>query len=278
MRTMVMLMPKPNTRLRSVRLALRMSQADLARAVRDAGARAGEPNTCSAKAVQRWEAGAEPRGAYLRALELATGQPAENLGFRADEKYGIDTQALGVADTGTWLQPEPQPAGNSLNGIWISRYEYESSGRGEWFTSAHYVLVVQRGARVQIRSLPGSAPGRLLMDLTINGVALTGSWTEETNPGGYYQGATYVGAIQMLLEPSGRKMAGKWAGFGRDYDVNTGPWSLELVTRDTSLETQEKYNRPVDDLTQDGPPKVMEAPGRALIRNLTHQEADPWQP
>jgi len=76
---------------------------------------------------------------------------------------------------------------------------------------------------------------------------ITGTWTEETNPGGYYQGAVYHGAIQMLVEPTGRKMSGKWAGFGRDFDVNTGPWSLELITHDTSPETMEKYNRPVID-------------------------------
>jgi hypothetical protein len=42
-------------------------------------------------------------------------------------------------------------------------------------------------------------------------------------------GAVYHGAIQLLLEPTGRKMTGKWVGFGRDFDLNTGPWSLEIV-------------------------------------------------
>jgi transcriptional regulator with XRE-family HTH domain len=240
-------MAAPNTRLREVRRSLHMSQAELARAIRAAGERAGEPNACTATTIQRWEAGAEPRGVYLRALELATGQPAENLGF-ASERYGLDTTALGMA-ADRWLEPEPRTDVAPLNGIWLSRYEYESSGRGAWFSSAHYVLVIQRGARIQVRSLPRTAPGRLLMDLTVNGQAVTGTWTEETNPGGYYQGAVYHGAIQMLLEPSNRKMDGKWAGFGRDYEVNTGPWSLELVTHDTSQETQEQYNRPVEDKT-----------------------------
>lgn len=26
----------------------------------------------------------------------------------------------------------------------------------------------------------------------------------------------------MLVEPTGRRMAGKWVGFGKDFDVNTG--------------------------------------------------------
>ena len=62
------------------------------------------------------------------------------------------------------------------------------------------------------------------MDLTANGQVLTGTWTEETNPAGYYHGAVYHGAIQLLLEPTGRRMTGKWVGFGRDFDLNTGPW------------------------------------------------------
>ena len=247
MGVMLMMAAQPNARLRAVRRSLHMSQADLARAVRQAGERSGEPNGCTPQHVQRWEAGAvqTPRGSYLRALEIATGQPAENLGFRADEKYGLDTQALGMAGE-TWPEPQPRTDTAPLNGIWLSRYEYESSGRGAWFASSHYVMVIQQGARLQVRSLPETAPGRLLMELTVNGQAVTGNWTEETNPGGYYQGAVYHGAIQMLLEPSGRKMAGKWAGFGRDFDVNTGPWSLELVTHDTTPEAQERYNRPAE--------------------------------
>lgn len=247
----VVMMSEPNTRLRAVRTAMHMSQAELAKAIRAAGARAGEPNTCTYRQVQRWEAGAEPRGAYLRALEMATGQPAENLGFRADERYGLDVGALGIASD-AWLEPEPQTDTAPLNGIWLSRYEYESSGRGAWFSNSHYVMVLQQGGRVQVRSLPGTTPGRMLMDLTVNGQAVTGTWTEETNPGGYYQGAVYHGAIQMLLEPSGRKMTGKWAGFGREFDVNTGPWSLELITHATDPETMERYNRPVEAKSPDG--------------------------
>jgi len=138
-------------------------------------------------------------------------------------------------------QAQPGP----LTGIWLSSYEYESTGRGATFTSHHYVAVVQHGTRLQVRSTPGSR-SRLLMDLTANGQVLTGTWTEETNPAGYYQGAVYHGAIQLLLEPTGRKMTGKWVGFGRDFDLNTGPWTLELITGTVTEETLNEYSRPAD--------------------------------
>src|SRR5215831_1732185 len=136
-----MTMAKPNTRLRAVRLSMHLSQAEMARAIRQAGDRSGEPNACSTRNVQRWEEGAVPRGAYVRALERATGQPAENLGIRADERYGIDTQALAMPDE-PWPEAEPWSAAAPMNGIWLSRYTYHSSGRGADFTSAHYVLVI----------------------------------------------------------------------------------------------------------------------------------------
>jgi transcriptional regulator with XRE-family HTH domain len=239
-------MGMPNTTLRAARLSRRMSQDDLARAIRDAGHRIGEPNGCSKKVIQRWESGAvtTPRGAYLRALEYAMGATAESLGF-ADERYGLDReQAMTQPQPRTEMKPET--ATGPLTGIWLSRYEYESSGRGETFTDQHYVRVFHAGNAISVQSLPGTAAGSLIMDLTQNGAVLTGTWSERTNPGGYYQGSVYHGAIQVLLEPTGRRMAGKWVGFGRDFDVNVGPWSLQLVTHDTSPETIEQYNRPAE--------------------------------
>ena len=56
--------------------------------------------------------------------------------------------------------------------------------------------------------------------------------------------AVYHGAIQLLLEPTGRKMTGKWVGFGRDFDLNTGPWTLELITSTVTEETLKEYSKP----------------------------------
>ncbi|EST24992.1 hypothetical protein M877_23470 [Streptomyces niveus NCIMB 11891] len=66
----------------------------------------------------------------------------------------------------------------------------------------------------------------------------------QTAADGYYNGARYHGAIQLLVEPTGRRMAGKWVGFGQDFDVNTGPWELRPVDRSTSKATLERYSLP----------------------------------
>jgi hypothetical protein len=140
--------------------------------------------------------------------------------------------------------PDPKAAQGPLNGIWLSRYEYVSSGRGgQTFTDVHYVLLIQHGVNIQVRSLAESNPSTLIMDLTQNGSVITGTWSERTNQGGYYAGAVYHGAIQFLLDLTEHRMRGQWVGYGRDFDLNTGPWTLELVSSDTSPASIEQFNR-----------------------------------
>jgi hypothetical protein len=193
-----------------------------------------------------------PRGAYARALEAVTGQPIENLGF--GDEGTTRRQALGmagvagVAAAATWM-PEAKAKGarGPLTGIWRSAYSYVSSSRGnKTFTSEHYVMVIQHGSRLQVRSLPKTATGRVMMDLTIDGQVITGTWTEETDAEGYYKSSVYSGAIHLLLDHTGHRMKGKWLGFNRDGGISDGPWVLDLVSADTSKTAAEQYNRPVE--------------------------------
>lgn len=80
------------------------------------------------------------------------------------------------------------------------------------------------------------------MDLSVDGNVVTGTWTERTDPAGHYRGARYHGAIQLLAEPTGRKMVGKWVGFGKDMDVNVGPWELVFLDASTNKATLDRYN------------------------------------
>src|ERR1035438_10536769 len=179
-------MSEPNTSLRAVRQSMRLSQDELARAVREAGQRAGEPNGGNKRLVQRWEAGSvtTARGIYVRALEYVTGQPVENLGFKpADERYGMDRgQAMDVGG-GSWIPLEDPKAKGPLTGIWLSRYEYESSSRGGTYSDEHYVVIIQHGARLQVRSVPAAA-SRLMMDLTANGAVITGPGPDQARAPG----------------------------------------------------------------------------------------------
>lgn len=234
-----------NTALREARVRNHLSQTDLARRIRELGFRTGDPNGCTRVMVQRWESGKvqRPQPRYLLALESILGQPAQNLGF-ADIELGVDRdQALAEAGMNApFTLPVPGEYGGERTGIWLSSYDYYSSSRGATFSSRHHVMVLHRGTRLIVHSLPACA-SRVSMELSVNGQVVTGTWAEQTQKEGYYQGAPYYGAIQMLLDPTGRRMAGKWVGFGRDTTVNTDAWSLTLVDSAIDAAAYERWNR-----------------------------------
>jgi hypothetical protein len=132
---------------------------------------------------------------------------------------------------------------NGYTGVWLSRYPYYSNSRGEELASTHYVLIPQHSDRLTVRSIPGRERSTLLMDLVVAGMVVTGTWHEETEADGFYRGAVYHGAIQLLAEPTGRRMTGKWVGFGKEMDINTGPWELAFQEASTSKSTLASYDR-----------------------------------
>jgi hypothetical protein len=235
-------------------MGMLLSQDDFARALRTAGDRAGVPNDANKRLVQRWESGTitAPRPVYARALEAVTGLPIEALGFAASVPSarvpGDGASGDDVPITATAIEPprgattRPSSRGNH-SGVWLSRYEYFSSTRDAMFAGLHYVVVLQHGDRLTVRSLPGTASSSLTMDLTVDGSVVTGTWVEQTDERGHYRGARYHGAIQLLAEPTGRRMVGKWVGFGKEMEINTGPWELVFQDASTNKATLDSYNR-----------------------------------
>jgi hypothetical protein len=76
------------------------------------------------------------------------------------------------------------------------------------------------------RSLPNSERSLLDLDLTVNGTIATGTWTERTSPTGHYRAATYHGLLQLVVDPTGRQMTGRWLGVGKRFEVKSGEWRL----------------------------------------------------
>lgn len=130
--------------------------------------------------------------------------------------------------------PEPGSFPSDLSGVWHSRYLYYSSSRGMEFEGQHYVVLRQHGNRLVGQSLPHSTDSRLKVNLTVDGSIATGSWTERTSPSGHYRGAVYHGTLQLIVNPMGRAMNGKWLGFGKNFKVNTGEWELIWVDGSTT--------------------------------------------
>jgi hypothetical protein len=126
-------------------------------------------------------------------------------------------------------------------GMWHSRYVYTSTGRGSTLTGEHYVAVRQQGNRLTCESVPASNGSALSLDLTVRGSVATGTWSERTSPTGYYRGAVYHGALQLVIDPMGKTMTGKWLGFDREFKVCSDAWELRWIERAQTKSAQRKY-------------------------------------
>jgi hypothetical protein len=158
--------------------------------------------------------------------------------------FALALAATMPADIASAAQTESRPAAgmSDLTGVWRSRYVYYSSGRNKELDGVHYVVVRQESQQLSVDSLPHSTGSELNMGLTLDGLTATGTWEERTSPSGYYKGATYRGAIQLLVAPSGGQMTGKWLGFGKNFAINTGDWELSLESRSTSRQALRRYH------------------------------------
>jgi hypothetical protein len=84
----------------------------------------------------------------------------------------------------------------------------------------------------------------LALNLSIEGTVATGTWREQTSPTSYYRGAIYHGCLQLHIDPTGRNMTGKWVGFGKSSEMNTGEWNLSWVEGSTSPRITSIVGRP----------------------------------
>lgn len=117
-------------------------------------------------------------------------------------------------------------------GVWESSYSYPSSGRGATFEGHHFVRLYQKEKHLVFESIPETSKSYLVVRLSIDDDIATGSWQEQTETNGYYKGAMYYGALQLVVSEDNKKMVGKWVGFGKDMEVNVGPWEFSYVGKD----------------------------------------------
>jgi hypothetical protein len=136
----------------------------------------------------------------------------------------------------------PSTGSHRLAGVWHSRYIYYSSGRQSEFVGEHYVVLNQQENHLSGQSLTNSLNSLLTLDLSVSDSTVTGTWIERTSPTGYYKGAVYRGAIQLLIDPTGRRMTGRWLGFDKESNINTGDWELARVATSTSKSVLREFH------------------------------------
>jgi len=117
------------------------------------------------------------------------------------------------------------PSPTELAGLWTSTYGFHSTGRNAEFSHTHQIgLRAERGKLIG-RSL-ATETGTVELELAVDGLLVSGTWTEYTSPAGYYLGAVYHGILQLVLDPTGRSLAGRWLGPDKQFAINSGPWTL----------------------------------------------------
>jgi transcriptional regulator with XRE-family HTH domain len=155
-----------------------------------------------------------------------------------------------AAVTPTISTPEADPAqavppptqDDRFIGVWHSRYLYYSSGRRTELAGEHHVVINQQGNQLSAQSLPNSLNSLLTLDLTASDSTVTGTWIERTSPTGYYKGAVYRGAIQLLVDPTGSRMTGRWLGFDKESNINTGDWELTRTVASVSKSVLREFH------------------------------------
>src|SRR5690606_368647 len=173
--------------------------------------------------------------------EVVTGMPVQSLGLNLDVRPdGTGGHDVRVVDPPPASATAPRPAPGSYGGIWLSSYGYYSGRRERAYEGRHFVLLTQAGPRLLVRSIqtPELPGNRLSMDLDVDGTIVTGTWREETRTDGYYRGAVYHGAVQMIISPTGGERGGGWVGFGGQAQVNSVPWRVGIVTGTWREETR----------------------------------------
>lgn len=114
---------QPNNTLKAMRLAVRMSQNELAAAVRQAGRVMGEPNGCTKRLVQKWESGehADVRPNYKRALTAALRTPFEQLGFATTPAPTLPVIITAPARHITTTHADaPDATGRAAERLWLA--------------------------------------------------------------------------------------------------------------------------------------------------------------
>ncbi|MBN9736574.1 MULTISPECIES: hypothetical protein [unclassified Pseudonocardia] len=144
---------------------------------------------------------------------------------------------------GSW-RARRASGGVAPDGIWLSHYGYTSTSRGPLERRHHVTVRTGRRGRIVIASIPGSNDSRLRLDLVRADLVLTGTWTEHTATDGHYRGARYHGAIQLVVDPTGRSARGRWVGYDRAGEVDSGPWEFTLLTTDAGPAAVREHARP----------------------------------
>lgn len=104
----------------------------------------------------------------------------------------------------------------SLAGKWDERWWVEGE-KDKRIDEDKNVTVKQFGKHIsaKFKSFDGV---NYMIGRVEQGSFITGTWHNE------YRGGTYHGAFQLYISPPGKLMVGKWIGFSKTNEIQSGVW------------------------------------------------------
>lgn len=171
----------------------------------------------------------------VRHLDLH--QPTRAVADWAARLPAAQRQALLLSTSAALAAATDEPPGRQaapaapldLVGRWTSAYRYSSRSRGGDLEGRHEIDLRCDNGHLVGRSAPHESGSVLDLHLAVNGTIAGGTWTERTSPSGHYRAATYHGLLQLVVDPTGRQMTGRWLGVGKRFTVKSGEWVLTWV-------------------------------------------------
>jgi hypothetical protein len=121
-----------------------------------------------------------------------------------------------------------------FSGVWQSVHWYPTKDDAAEESSKYDMKVFQTGHDLVFQSTPMDDGSYMLIRLSVDGNVATGTWYENTSPGGDFASTMYSGAGQLIISEDGKHMEGLWAGAGFDHEANkprvyTGRWELHRL-------------------------------------------------
>jgi len=122
---------------------------------------------------------------------------------------------------------------SSIEGIWLSHYEYGQGPGNATHFSDHHIDFAQEGGIWVGQSVQDVDGSEVAFSLTQQGDEFSGQWRERTSPDGHYEGREFSGLVLLLLQKDGAELNGMWLGANsRGSLVKAGSWTLKRLTSD----------------------------------------------
>lgn len=119
---------------------------------------------------------------------------------------------------------------HEFTGTWNVTFWYPSNDHEGEDMSSFVSDAYQTKNKLVFQSRPlADSEAHLTVNLTVDGAIATGSWYENTDPNGKFEGMIYTGAMQLLVSDDGDKFEGQWVGVGREK-LDDGSFELRTYT------------------------------------------------